>query len=668
MKWMQRTGVILLLSVFCLLSMSYYAAADVIDDMVTQMQEIYGFMSEYDKDNISTARDELQEFAVTGTEEQWNTVLGIDTDNNLLTEEVITRFGSEEAARAAVQDIVTGLGNIYYSTDSEQLRNTLEDFKDEYNDEFQTFFGDDITLAQLYNLLSDAREALPGVISESSEAGLLARGNNDYLLAKMPEFLVEAMREAINKPDNQLFSGRLSAIGWSSEKLIAQQEALAGFIDADKKARISLALAAVRSETVLEAGPTTLQVGSQFPAVNEYTINIMGKDATKLVAWASADPSVINIGEDPDTGNFVIEAVASGTTELIVYRDYNDADPDYDWLYIIDVTVVPASSGGGGGGGGGLPGFAIRTSGTTAEMYNMVVDIPKGAVDEDTRGDIERLDGDEIDAPEDSVILGYIYEFSKEASGNFLKPVNIKLPYNKAAVDLDKYTISIYRFDEDADEWVELDNVKVYVSSINGETFKTGYFAVIATEKPVVPPVEPPVEPQPVLLTDISGHWAEAAIRSLVGMDAVAGYPDNTFRPDNSITRAEFATVLVKAFNLSGGQGKVFEDTAGHWAKDYIAAAYAAGIIQGYSDDRFGPDDLITREQMAVMIARASQLQASSGQLSFTDSSSVSSWAYGWVVSAVNNQLMSGYPDNTFRPQANATRAEAMTVIYNALN
>jgi hypothetical protein len=516
--------------------------------------------------------------------------------------------------------------------------------------------------------LSDAREALPGVISESSEAGLLARGNNDYLLAKMPEFLVEAMREAINKPDNQLFSGRLSAIGWSSEKLIAQQEALAGFIDADKKARISLALAAVRSETVLEAGPTTLQVGSQFPAVNEYTINIMGKDATKLVAWASADPSVINIGEDPDTGNFVIEAVASGTTELIVYRDYNDADPDYDWLYIIDVTVVPASSGGGGGGGGGLPGFAIRTSGTTAEMYNMVVDIPKGAVDEDTRGDIERLDGDEIDAPEDSVILGYIYEFSKEASGNFLKPVNIKLPYNKAAVDLDKYTISIYRFDEDADEWVELDNVKVYVSSINGETFKTGYFAVIATEKPVVPPVEPPVEPQPVLLTDISGHWAEAAIRSLVGMDAVAGYPDNTFRPDNSITRAEFATVLVKAFNLSGGQGKVFEDTAGHWAKDYIAAAYAAGIIQGYSDDRFGPDDLITREQMAVMIARASQLQASSGQLSFTDSSSVSSWAYGWVVSAVNNQLMSGYPDNTFRPQANATRAEAMTVIYNALN
>lgn len=72
---------------------------------------------------------------------------------------------------------------------------------------------------------------------------------------------------------------------------------------------------------------------------------------------------------------------------------------------------------------------------------------------------------------------------------------------------------------------------------------------------------------------------------------------------------------------------------------------------------------------MAIMIAKASKLQAENGQLNYADSSDVSAWSYGWVVSAVNNQLMTGYPeDNTFRPQANATRAEAMTVIYNALN
>ena len=76
----------------------------------------------------------------------------------------------------------------------------------------------------------------------------------------------------------------------------------------------------------------------------------------------------------------------------------------------------------------------------------------------------------------------------------------------------------------------------------------------------------------------------------------------------------------------------------------------------------------VTREQMAIMIVKAAKLQQASGQLSFADSGKVSVWAYSWVMSAVNNQLMSGYEDNTFRPQNNATRAEAVTVIYNALN
>lgn len=367
--------------------------------------------------------------------------------------------------------------------------------------------------------------------------------------------------------------------------------------------------------------------------------------------------------------NVGLTASGTGTFDLAVGANTFEIDVTGAGYGATTYTIViTRKSSSGGGGGGGLDGFAIRTSGTTAEMYNMVVDIPEGAVDEDTRGDIERLDSDEIDAPEDSIILGYIYEFTKEASGDFLEPVTVKLPYNKAAVDLDKYTLSIYRFDEDADEWVELDNVDVYTSSVSGETETTGYFAIIATEKPVVPPVIPPVEPDPVLLTDISGHWAENAIRSLVGMEAVAGYPDNTFRPDNTITRAEFATVLVKAFDLPDGQGKVFNDTTTHWAKDYISAAYAAGIIQGYDDTRFGPDDLITREQMAIMIVKAAKLQQASGQLSFADSGKVSVWAYSWVMSAVNNQLMSGYEDNTFRPQNNATRAEAVTVIHNALN
>lgn len=653
-RFMHRQGLIVLLAMFCIFGLyNYAAAADAIDDMVTQMQDIYSFMSDYDKDNISAARIQLQDFALNGSETEWDDVLGVGTANNLLTPEVIAGFGNEAAARAAAKDIVTGLGNIYYSNDSTVLRNTLEGFKADYVDEFQILFGADITMDELYGLFSAARDALPGVFSET-EAGLLATSSNQYLLDNMPDYLETAMDEALLLPENQIFSGRLADIGWSSAKLIAQQEVLAGIIDPDGDARLSIALAAIRSETTLEAGPTTLRVGDK----PSYTINIMGRNASDLVAWASDDPSIVDVTTDPGTGNFVIEAKAPGTTRLIVYRDYTGADPDYDWLYEFDVTVK--SSGGGGGGGGALPGMPIRTSGSVLEKYDAVFDVPAGAVAEDTKGDIVEYASSKIAPPAGSQIIGSIFELTKKTEGDFLKPVEVTLPFDRSLTDLTKFTVSIYWFNDDLDKWIELDEARVDALNVSGETTKTGYFALIATPK-IVTPVQP-------VLTDISGHWAETAIRALVATGAIEGYPDKTFKPQQTITRAEFATVLVKAFKLDAAPGKVFDDTASHWAKDLIAAAYAAGIIEGYDAKRFGPDDLITREQMAVMIVKASKLQQASGQLSFKDSGSVSAWAYGWVMSAVNNQLMQGYSDNTFRPQNNATRAEAVTVIYNALN
>jgi len=298
----------------------------------------------------------------------------------------------------------------------------------------------------------------------------------------------------------------------------------------------------------------------------------------------------------------------------------------------------------------------------------MVVEIPKDAVKYDTRGDIDRLDKNTINAPANGFIPGYIYKFTKIAEGDFLKPITVTLPYKQSAVDFEKYDLSIYWYDEVADEWLELDDVTVDKDdlTVSGETKKTGYFALIATKK-AVPPVEPPVEPELPVLTDISGHWAKDSIEHLVQMGAIAGYPDNTFKPDNPITRAEFAVVLVKAFDLEAATGKVFDDTASHWAKDYIATAAANGIVTGYSETEFGPDDLITREQMAVMIVKAAKMSLLTGELNFSDAEDISDWATSYVVTAVQNELMKGYLDNSFKPLGNATRAEAATVIYNVL-
>ncbi|NMA62582.1 MAG: S-layer homology domain-containing protein, partial [Syntrophomonadaceae bacterium] len=196
-------------------------------------------------------------------------------------------------------------------------------------------------------------------------------------------------------------------------------------------------------------------------------------------------------------------------------------------------------------------------------------------------------------------------------------------------------------------------------------------FAIIATEKPGVIDKE---QPQPVEkdkkaidLKDIQGHWAEKTIKELVASGAVSGYPDGTFQPNKTITRAEFSTILVKAFNLETKTGKVFNDTAGHWAKDNIATAQAHGIVSGYSDTTFGPNDNITREQMAVMIVKAAKLSESAAGKTFADSSQISTWAQKAVATASENQIINGYPDNTFKPKASATRAEAATVIVKAL-
>ncbi len=180
-------------------------------------------------------------------------------------------------------------------------------------------------------------------------------------------------------------------------------------------------------------------------------------------------------------------------------------------------------------------------------------------------------------------------------------------------------------------------------------------------------PTEPAQPTQPSQLNDIKGHWAEASIKNLVAAGAITGYPDGSFKADNTITRAEFATVLVKAYKLTATDGKIFADTGSHWAREAIATAAANGIITGYSDTAFGPDDPITREQMALMIVRAEKIAAQSGELHFTDTSSIATWARDAAASAVAAKLMSGYPDQTFRPQANATRAEAVSVIARAL-
>ena len=263
-------------------------------------------------------------------------------------------------------------------------------------------------------------------------------------------------------------------------------------------------------------------------------------------------------------------------------------------------------------------------------------------------------------------LQGNVFEFTVggNASYSFNKPVTLTFTYDPDSL-ADGEIPAIYYYDEVSAQWVNLGG------DISGDTITVTVdhftkFAVLTEE--VTPPAEQQPLEQPPLFSDVpASYWASDVINKLSGQGYINGYPDGSFRPDNSISRAEFATVLVKAFKLPVASGKVFDDTANHWAKEHIAAAYAAGIVSGYSENSFGPDDLITREQMAVMIVKAAKIEAATEEITFTDGDAASAWSKDALAAAAQAKIMQGYPDGTFAPQNKATRAEAVTVIANAL-
>lgn len=175
------------------------------------------------------------------------------------------------------------------------------------------------------------------------------------------------------------------------------------------------------------------------------------------------------------------------------------------------------------------------------------------------------------------------------------------------------------------------------------------------------------IEEEKKTLSDLSGHWGEKEITAMIESGFANGYEDGSFRPNASITRAEFITMLVRILENTKGipsaEASSFTDTAGHWAQKNISAAVSAGITGGYGNGNFGPNDLITREQVAVMLANASGSGNNSGNVAFADGNRVSSWAADKVNYAAGNGWLKGYEDNTFRPGNSASRAEVCTML-----
>ncbi len=166
-----------------------------------------------------------------------------------------------------------------------------------------------------------------------------------------------------------------------------------------------------------------------------------------------------------------------------------------------------------------------------------------------------------------------------------------------------------------------------------------------------------------------SSYWAYAYIETLAGRGIVNGFPDGTFRPNVPVTRAQFVKMLVLTLGLNPGSGHTsFTDVASSaWFAPYVAAAVQAGIVKGTSPTTFSPDEAITREQMAVMVARALKLTKPVA-LHFRDDAKIDAWALPGVEEAVAAGYIDGFPNDTFQPLGTTTRAQAAKVLAMVLN
>jgi len=173
-------------------------------------------------------------------------------------------------------------------------------------------------------------------------------------------------------------------------------------------------------------------------------------------------------------------------------------------------------------------------------------------------------------------------------------------------------------------------------------------------------------------LTDYQGHWAEKAIRTFVQLGLVKGYSDGQFKPNREITRAEFVTMLSRMIKINGSsqQTVVLNDIEDNWAKNDLLKLSGAGIVKGYSNGSFMPNQGISREEAVVIISRminfdALEKDAAKGQ--FSDLSAASAYARQDVQTAAEVGIVKGKTANIFDPKGKITRAEALTMMMNIL-
>ena len=253
-----------------------------------------------------------------------------------------------------------------------------------------------------------------------------------------------------------------------------------------------------------------------------------------------------------------------------------------------------------------------------------------------------KKDNTKVEVMQDNNVL-----LTTETSGD----VNVTIPKNIEYNSVYKVIVTVKGV---AQAYKDVEIKDKYGRTLRGRTDKNGvaYLQVVSDETP-----KPAVAITPT----------PTAQSSEIHKSYISGYDDNTFRPDGNITRAETAAMLYRVLtNTKSGESISFSDIKeSAWYYESVTAMSKAGIINGYTDGTFRPDNPITRAEFVTMIMQNKTL-TEFDKIPFTDVKS-DLWSAKYIYSAYKAKYIDGYDDNTFKPDNLITRAEAVKIINSIL-
>ena len=430
-----------------------------------------------------------------------------------------------------------------------------------------------------------------------------------------------------------------------------------------------------------------------------HKLTIQGNGTFGAIEAASGAAEAAKSGIEVTSGHFAKPVNEDYLADSVKAQLESASNPEAPYSYYPSLEAAQAAA---------QPGDTITEVNATSgeKKYNVTLDYADG----DTKDSVYTVtEGTELTLPTPSR-SGYTFEGWYDGSSRVSSPYKVtkdviltaEWDYNgsSSSSGSTRYTVSVEDTDNGSvkvsptraskgstvtvtvkpDEGYELDELTV--TDKNGDSVKLTdkgdgkYTFKMPASKVTVEAVFTAVEPEPEGLpfTDVtSGDWFYDAVAYVYDKGMMEGTTDTTFAPTMNLTRSMIAQVLYNLEERPEAPGAAgFTDVAaGAWYADAVNWAAARGIVKGYDTGAFGPEDSVTREQLAAILYRYAQVkgydttQGGMAVREFSDSASISDWAQEAMAWAVNAQVLSGKGNGVLDPQGTATRAEVAQMLMN---